>query len=177
MTPTPSPSKHGILVPAILLVVMITVLLAGCTTAPTTPAPVTTPATPATTAPPATTVMTTVMTTVPPTTTVATTQTTIVTTVPTTPAIPGVVNVTIQTFAFLPATVTVPAGTTVTWTNKDSLPHTIVNDLNPRFSVGAMFSSGELQTGQQYSFTFKDPGSYGYHCSIHTYMKGTVVVT
>jgi plastocyanin len=161
--------------PLVGAAVLMLVLLAGCTGAPPRQAPATTP-TPATTVPPAAT-MTTVVTTVAPTTMVTTTQTTVATTVPTTPSPPGFFNITIKEFAFSPASVTVPAGTTVTWTNQDSVPHTIVNDFNPLFSQGAMFTSSQLQTGQSFSFTFKDPGTFGYHCGIHTYMKGTVTVT
>jgi plastocyanin len=162
--------------PLVGAAVLMLVLLTGCTGPPPGQAPATTPATPATTVPPAAT-MTTVANTVAPTTPVTTTQTTVVTTVPATPSLPGFFNITIKDFAFSPASVTVPAGTTVTWTNQDSVPHTIVNDFNPLFSQGAMFTSSQLQTGQSFSFTFKDPGTFGYHCGIHTYMKGTVTVT
>jgi plastocyanin len=156
---------------------LMLVLLAGCTGTPPGQAPATTPATPATTVPPAATMTTVATTTVAPTTTVTTIQTTVVTTVPATPSLPGSFNITITNFAFSPASVTVPAGSMVTWTNQDSVPHTIVNDFNPLFSQGAMFTSSQLQTGQSFSFTFKDPGTFGYHCGIHTYMKGTVTVT
>ena len=77
--------------------------------------------------------------------------------------------VTIQNFSFDPETLTVPAGTTVTWLNTDDEPHNVT-------SVKKKFRSGPLPTNKQFSFTFKDPGTYNYICSIHPYMKGKVVV-
>ncbi|HVN65576.1 MAG TPA: cupredoxin domain-containing protein [Methanomicrobiales archaeon] len=157
--------------PLLLAAILVFVLLAGCTGAPSGPAPVTTPATPAvtqaTTNPVATTTVTT--TPVPQTTTApATTMTTVPPTTVTTPAAP--VTVTIQDFIFHPASVTVPAGTTVTWMNKDTATHSIVSD-------AGKFSSSNLLTGQSFSFTFTAPGSYPYHCGVHTAMHGAIVVT
>ena len=77
--------------------------------------------------------------------------------------------VTIQNFAFNPATLTVKAGTTVTWNNQDSTTHHVVSD------TGA-FDSGNLANGQSYSFKFAKSGNYPYHCSIHPSMTGTIVV-
>jgi plastocyanin len=79
-------------------------------------------------------------------------------------------TVDIQNFAFSPDTLSVPAGTTVTWTNLDSTAHTVTAD-------NGAFNSDDLPTGQTYSFTFNTPGTYAYHCSIHPYMTGTVTVT
>lgn len=81
--------------------------------------------------------------------------------------------VTISNFAFHPATITVKAGTTVTWTNKDSTAHTVTAD-TPSADAPA---SGDINQGASYSFTFKKAGTYAYHCTMHPYMKGTVVVT
>jgi len=75
----------------------------------------------------------------------------------------------IQNFAFNPASLTIKAGTTVTWTNLDSTAHRIVSD------TGA-FQSSDLSNGQSYSYTFNKTGSYSYHCGIHPSMKGTIVV-
>jgi plastocyanin len=76
----------------------------------------------------------------------------------------------ITNFAFAPATLTVPAGGTVTWTNHDEEPHTVVaND-------GSFHSPG-MGTGATYSFTFPTAGTFDYVCSIHPFMHGTVVVT
>jgi plastocyanin len=79
--------------------------------------------------------------------------------------------VAIDNFAFAPQTVTVAAGTAVTWTNHDDEPHTVVSDDNP-----SLFKSGGLDTDDTFSFTFAKPGTYKYHCSIHPRMTGTVVV-
>jgi plastocyanin len=79
-------------------------------------------------------------------------------------------TVTIQNFAFNPATLNVQVGTTVTWINKDSTTYHVVSD------TGA-FDSGNLASGQSYSFTFNQAGSFPYHCSIHPSMTGTIVVS
>ena len=78
-------------------------------------------------------------------------------------------KVSIQGFAFSPSSISVPVGTTVTWTNKDSVTHTVTSD------TGA-FASGNLAPGKTFSFTFNQAGTFAYHCNIHTYMHGTVVV-
>lgn len=81
----------------------------------------------------------------------------------------GAYTVNIQNFAFNPATLNVPVGTTVKWVNMDSTTHHIVSD------TGA-FQSPNLSSGQSYTYTFTQAGSYPYHCSIHTSMTGTIVV-
>jgi plastocyanin len=81
----------------------------------------------------------------------------------------GGTQVTIQNFAYDPATITVHVGDTVTWTNKDSVNHTVTAD-------NGEFSSDPLGQGATFSFTFTKAGSYPYHCTIHPYMTGTVVV-
>jgi len=80
-------------------------------------------------------------------------------------------QVIINNFAFGPTMLTVKAGTTVTWINKDGDAHTVTG-------VGAkpLFGSQPLDTGDSFSFTFKDPGSYAYFCKIHPTMKGVVIV-
>ncbi|HUO20820.1 MAG TPA: cupredoxin family copper-binding protein [Steroidobacteraceae bacterium] len=72
-------------------------------------------------------------------------------------------------FMFAPLTVTVAAGTTVTWTNRDAEPHTVVSDTG-------LFRSGALDTNESFSFRFDAPGTYHYACSIHPRMVGTIVV-
>jgi plastocyanin len=79
-------------------------------------------------------------------------------------------QITIQNFAFSPATLTVPVGTTVTWTNKDSAGHTVTSD------TGAWSDSGTLDTGKSFSFTFKKAGKFTYHCAIHPSMTATIIV-
>ncbi len=78
--------------------------------------------------------------------------------------------VSILNFAFGPQAVTIKAGTTVQWTNHDTEAHTVTSD------AGA-FGSPVLQPGSTYSFTFKKPGTYRYHCTIHPFMTGTVTVS
>lgn len=84
------------------------------------------------------------------------------------PAAPTVVS--IGNFTFAPQTLTVKAGTTVKWTNKDDIPHGIAATNN------AFARSGALDTDDSYSFTFTTPGTYQYFCYIHPHMTGTIVV-
>ena len=77
--------------------------------------------------------------------------------------------VTIDNFSFSPASITVPVGTTLTWTNRDDIPHTVVSD-------DKKFKSKALDTDEKFSFTFTEPGTYPYFCSIHPKMVGKVVV-
>lgn len=83
------------------------------------------------------------------------------------PAAPTIVMA--RDFMFAPMSLTVPTGATVTWTNKDDEPHTVVSD-------AGMFRSGALDTGESFSFKFDRPGTYRYACSIHPRMVGTIVV-
>ena len=84
-------------------------------------------------------------------------------------AAPARVAVAIKGFAFVPQVVTVVPGTTVTWTNADEDPHTVVaNDKG--------FRSAALDSDDSYSFTFTKPGDYAYFCSLHPHMTGKVVV-
>ncbi len=78
-------------------------------------------------------------------------------------------EVKIDNFTFDPPQITVKSGATVTWTNHDDIPHTVVaRDLQ--------FRSKALDTDDQYSFTFTTPGIYEYFCSLHPHMVGKVVV-
>ena len=70
---------------------------------------------------------------------------------------------------FHPTTVSVAPGTTVIWTNADAFGHTATSDTR-------LWDSGMLQPGQTFSHTFDKPGSYPYHCAVHTFMTGTVTV-
>jgi plastocyanin len=79
------------------------------------------------------------------------------------------IEVKIDNFAFAPQRIVVQAGTTVTWTNADDAPHTIV-------STTKLFKSSALDTEDKFSFTFATPGTYDYFCSLHPHMTGTVVV-
>jgi len=84
------------------------------------------------------------------------------------PAAAAEVKVGIDNFTFSPKVTTVKAGTTVTWTNNDDIPHTVADP--------GKFKSKALDTGDTYSFTFTTPGSYSYFCSLHPHMTGTIVV-
>jgi plastocyanin len=75
----------------------------------------------------------------------------------------------IDNFTFAPSTLTVKAGTNVTWRNEDDIPHTVA-------SSARLFKSKALDTDDSFSFTFTEPGSYEYFCSLHPHMKGTIVV-
>jgi plastocyanin len=75
----------------------------------------------------------------------------------------------IDNFVFGPQTITVPVGTTVTWTNSDDIPHTAV-------STDGVFKSKVMDTDEKFSYTFTKPGTYPYYCSIHPKMTGKVVV-
>jgi plastocyanin len=83
---------------------------------------------------------------------------------------PGGIEVKIDNFNFGPMTVTVAAGTTVTWTNNDDVPHTVVSDDK------TTFKSKALDTGEHFSYTFSKPGKYPYFCSVHPKMLAEVVV-
>jgi plastocyanin len=75
----------------------------------------------------------------------------------------------IDNFVFGPQTLTVPVGTTVTWTNSDDIPHTSV-------STEGVFKSKVLDTDEKFSYTFTKAGTYPYYCTIHPKMTGKVVV-
>jgi plastocyanin len=75
----------------------------------------------------------------------------------------------IENFTFAPQRVTVKAGTTVTWTNDDDIPHTVA-------SATKAFKSKALDTDDKFWFTFTTAGVYEYFCSLHPHMTGTIVV-
>ncbi|MHB8088165.1 MAG: cupredoxin domain-containing protein [Anaerolineaceae bacterium] len=79
------------------------------------------------------------------------------------------VEVEIEDFAYLSAAITIKVGTTVTWTNKDSVRHTVSSDTG-------LFESGLFGKGESFSHTFTEAGTFTYHCAPHPYMKGTVIV-
>lgn len=78
-------------------------------------------------------------------------------------------EVKIDNFSFGPQTVTVPVGATVTWTNRDDIPHTVV-------STDGVFKSKVRDTDETFSYTFTKAGTYPYFCSVHPKMTGKVVV-
>jgi plastocyanin len=87
----------------------------------------------------------------------------------TTTAATAINAATIKGFSFQPDVLKVKVGAKVTWTNDDTVAHTVTADTNS-------FASGNLQPGRSFSFTFTRPGTYAYHCSIHPSMHGSVVV-
>jgi plastocyanin len=85
------------------------------------------------------------------------------------PSATNVVAVKIDNFVFGPQAITVPVGTTVTWTNSDDIPHTAV-------STDGTFKSKVMDTDEKFSYTFTKAGTYSYYCSVHPKMTGQVVV-
>ncbi len=135
-------------------VLIIVVLISGCTYGPKTQTisqPTATPAMPTVTATETAGMITETAT---PATTPATT--------------PAPVSVEIRDYSFNPATIPISKGTTVTWTNKGSVQHTV---------TGSGFDSGNLNTGETFSWTFNKAGTFTYGCSNHPSMTGTVTVT
>ncbi len=82
---------------------------------------------------------------------------------------PPTVDIKIDNFSFTPPTLTVKAGTQITWTNGDDIPHTVVSD-------NQSFKSKVLDTDEKFTFMASKPGIYSYFCSIHPKMTGKVVV-
>lgn len=88
-----------------------------------------------------------------------------------TPSVSGATaEVMIKGFAFEPSTITIKKGTEVTWTNEDSVNHIIISD------TGNELNSDAISQGNTYVHTFSNSGTYSYHCSIHTSMKGEIIV-
>jgi plastocyanin len=78
-------------------------------------------------------------------------------------------EVKIDNFSFAPQMVTIAVGGTVTWTNRDDIPHTVV-------STDGVFKSKVRDTDETFSYTFTKPGTYPYFCSVHPKMTGKIVV-
>lgn len=82
---------------------------------------------------------------------------------------PATAAVTIENFTFKAPVVTIKRGTSVTWTNGDDIPHTVV-------AKDGSFKSKVLDTGERFTFIFANAGQFGYFCSLHPRMTGTIVV-
>jgi plastocyanin len=80
-------------------------------------------------------------------------------------------QISIDNFKYVPDTLTVPAGTTVTWTNHDDMPHTVTSTGKPK-----ALDSDALDTDDQFSHVFAEPGTYTYRCTLHPKMSGRVIV-
>ncbi len=78
-------------------------------------------------------------------------------------------EVRVDNFTFAPQTLTVPVNSTVTWINKDDVPHVIASN-------EGLFKSKALDTDDKYSYTFTTAGTYAYYCSVHPRMVGKIVV-
>ena len=86
-----------------------------------------------------------------------------------TPSAPQTPTVTIDNFVFSPMTIEIAKGSTVTWVNKDDIPHVVA-------STTGKFKSRAIDTDGNFSFTFAEPGTYEYYCSVHPKMTGKIVV-
>ena len=82
----------------------------------------------------------------------------------------GSPSVSIKNMAFSPMSLSVPAGTTITWNNNDTTMHTVTAD-------NGSFDSGNIAVGGKFTKVFSSAGSFAYHCTLHPEMKGTIVVT
>lgn len=91
---------------------------------------------------------------------------------PTVPSASGGSVINISGYKFDPNALTVKKGTTVTWTNNDGTTHTVTADVK-----GDAPASGAINKGQSFTYTFGTAGTYGYHCSIHPSMTGSIIVT
>lgn len=80
-------------------------------------------------------------------------------------------QVIIDNFTFTPSTLTVAVGTTVTWINRDDVPHTATSTAKPK-----SFQSGTLDTDDTFAHTFTAPGTYPYFCAVHPKMTGQIIV-
>ena len=83
----------------------------------------------------------------------------------------GAKAVTIKDYIYKPGSITVPKGTTVTFTNRDSTPHTATS------KESGVFESGSIETGKAGEVTLEKTGTFAYYCLFHPFMKGTIVVT
>ncbi|MCK5576723.1 MAG: cupredoxin family copper-binding protein [Dehalococcoidales bacterium] len=90
-------------------------------------------------------------------------------TTPTTTSTPTTPQIDIRDFSFQPMSITVPVGTTVTWTNRDSVEHTTTSDTS-------VWTSELLGLNESYSYTFNQPGVFPYFCVPHPFMRGAVIV-
>jgi amicyanin len=174
------------------LVLLLSLLLAACgdNTATTVPVPAAAPTTAAMVMSPGTSMsaMTTAMTTsaamtmaamttpATTTTTAAATMAAMTTAAPATTtaaaASAKVIEINIADFKYAPETITIPVGTKVIWTNKDSSAHTVTSD-----ESGGPLKSPLFDQGKTFEYTFDKAGTYAYHCEPHPFMKGKIVVT
>ena len=79
------------------------------------------------------------------------------------------VAIDIDNFKFGIVSLETAVGTTVTWTNRDDVPHTVTSSTK-------LFKSPALDTGESFSYTFKEAGTFEYYCSMHPRMTGKIVI-
>ena len=79
-------------------------------------------------------------------------------------------NVKITDFSYVPEVIEVNVGATISWTNKDNMPHTITAD-------DGSWDSGRVKKNETYSHTFDKAGTFEYHCAYHASMKGSIIVS
>ncbi len=80
-------------------------------------------------------------------------------------------EISISDFSFSPDTLTIPVGTKVIWTNKDSVGHTVTSD-----DTGGLLKSSLIEQNKTYEYTFDKAGTYAYHCEPHPFMKARIIV-
>ncbi len=88
---------------------------------------------------------------------------------PASPAFTSNIQVAIRGFEFVSETIRVKAGTKITWANSDTAGHTATSDTG-------LFTSKILSQGKSFEYVFNTPGTYPYHCVLHPYMKGEIIV-
>ena len=162
-------NAHKYLVPAaaLALILIAAVMIAGCTSYSSSPTPA-----PTTAIPQATVLLTAADTSAMPVGTLPVIATTVSPLVTSTP-VASEESIAIKNLAFSPASITVKTGSTVTWTNMDDVPHTVTSTGQSPETL----NSPTLGKGETFKFTFTQAGTYSYICTIHTFMKGTVIVT
>jgi plastocyanin len=87
---------------------------------------------------------------------------------------PGANEIFIQGMAFSPANKTISVGTTIKWTNKDGVTHTVTSGVPG--SPSGLFDSGNFGSNDVFSFAFSQAGTFKYYCKIHSSMTGTITV-
>jgi plastocyanin len=87
----------------------------------------------------------------------------------TTTTIPASNEISIQANSFVPQTLTIPVNSTVKWKNLDGITHTVTSD-------NLTWDSGNIPANGTFKFTFTATGTFAYHCTIHPFMKGTIIV-
>jgi plastocyanin len=90
------------------------------------------------------------------------------------PAMAAEMTAEIATFQFMPSEIAVTSGSTVTWTNRDGIEHSVTADAMANGKPA--FDSGLFKKGESRSLTFTEPGTFAFHCARHTSMTGTITV-